>query len=226
MHMSTLFVALLTAIVIWAVIARRLTAKPWKAVRAHEIDGIRDIHPLSRPAAKVGMAVFLACITSLFALFVTAYSMRMDPNHASDWLSIAKPGILWLNTFLLVLSSAAMQWARVAERRGELGAIRYGLSLGGVFALAFLVGQWLAWRELKDSSLFDIRNPAVGFFYLLTGVHGLHLLGGLAVWCRTTYRSFRAESPEKGNLTLGLCTTYWHYLLLVWLFLFYLLSTT
>lgn len=221
MHMSTLVIALLTAVIVWVFLVRRLTAKPWIATSELE-----DIGPLQQPAAKVGLWAFIACISSLFTLFMTAYLMRMDPIHASDWHSISKPGILWFNTGLLILSSLSMQWARKAEQQGNINKLKKGLAGGGLFTIAFLAGQLLAWQQLKNSSYFDMVNPAVGFFYLLTAVHGLHLLGGLYVWSRTIFRIWRRKTVEKASLSIELCTVYWHYLLLVWLILFSLLLST
>jgi len=219
--MSTLLIALLTAVIIGVFLVRHLTAKPWLTVSQPD-----DIGPLQIPALKVGLWAFFACITSLFALFITAYLMRMDPNHASDWYTISKPGILWLNTGVLVISSLAMQWARNAEKSENIGGLKTALAVGGLFALAFLGGQLIAWQQLRNSSYFDIANPAVGFFYLLTAVHGLHLIGGMYVWGKTCFRTWRRTTIEKGRLSIELCTVYWHYLLLVWFILFGLLLST
>ena len=221
MHMSTLLVALCAAVIIWAFLVRHLTAKPWLSVSEPNNTG-----PVQIPALKLGLWAFFACITSLFALFITAYLMRMDPNHASDWYTISKPGILWLNTGLLVLSSLAMQWARHAERSENIQSVKTALAAGGLLTLTFLGGQLIAWQQLKNSSYFDIANPAVGFFYLLTAVHGLHLIGGMFVWSKTSFRTWRRTTVEKGRLSIELCTVYWHYLLLVWIILFGLLLST
>lgn len=224
MHMSTLLVALLTAIVVWIFLVRKLTSKPWVAV--NNVDELDDIGTVSGPAIKVGFWVFLACISSLFALFATAYMMRMDPNHASDWISITPPRILWLNSALLVLSSIAMQWAKWSEQQENIKQLKLSLAAGGGFTLIFLAGQLLGWQQLNHSSHFDMVNPAVAFFYLLTAVHGLHLLGGLYVWGRTMARLWNRDRTEKGSLSVELCTTYWHYLLLVWFILFALLLSS
>ena len=221
MHMSTLLVALITAVIVWVFLVRRLTAKPW--MHATQVE---DIGPVQKPAAKVGLWVFFGCISSLFALFMTAYLMRMDPNLASDWYTFSKPGILWFNTGLLLLGSLSMQWARNAEQAENLVNLKRGLAGGGVFTLAFLGGQLIAWQQLKSTEYFDMVNPAIGFFYLLTAVHGLHLIGGLYVWLRTMLRNWNRTTIEKGRLSVELCTVYWHYLLLVWFILFGLLLST
>lgn len=221
MHMSTLLMALVAAVIIWIFLIRRLTARSWMA--ASEVE---DIGPVQIPAIKIGLWVLLICITSLFALFITAYLMRMDPRHAADWYAVKKPAVLWLNTIMLILGSVAMQWARQAERSSNLQQLKNALAAGGLFTLAFLSGQLYAWQLLRHSEYFDLVNPAVGFFYLLTAVHGLHLLGGLYVWAGTCIRTWRRNTVEKTRLTVELCAVYWHYLLLVWFVLFGLLLFT
>ena len=236
MHISTLIVAVLAAIVIWVLLVRRLTVKPW--VHATETGAASDIGNVPHPPARVALWVFLCVITSLFSLFITAYMMRLNPHHtsdilndnvliyASDWDYIDIPAILWLNSLFLIISSLAMQWARAAEKLEQTGKLKIGLAVGGLFTLAFLGGQLIAWQQLHDSQYFKMANPAVGFFYVLTAVHGLHLIGGLWVWGGTTFKVWRTNKISEGSLTVELCTVYWHYLLIVWLVLFGLLLST
>jgi cytochrome c oxidase subunit 3 len=224
MSLSVAFVALLTGVVVWALLARRLTAKPWETSGSSE--EVEAGGTLSLPPAKVGLWTLLAVITSLFGLFISAYWMRMGHAHG-DWQPLAVPRLLWLNTALLILSSAGMEWARGALGRANANHVRVALIAGGGLALAFLAGQLVAWRQLSASADFVASDPAVDFFYLLTGVHGLHLLGGLFVWGKTVVRMAR-PGVELVDLRLSveLCTVYWHYLLLVWLVLFGLLLST
>ncbi len=224
MSLAVAFVALLTGVVVWGLLARRLTAKPWETSGS---PGELDAGSAMRlPPAKVGLWTLLAVITSLFGLFISAYYMRMEHAHG-DWNPLPVPRVLWLNTAMLILSSAGMQWARAAVERGQAERLRIALIAGGALAWAFLAGQLLAWSQLSASGHFVASNPAIGFFYLLTGVHGLHLLGGLLVWVKTVVRMAQ-PGVELVDLRLSveLCTVYWHYLLLVWLVLFALLLST
>jgi cytochrome c oxidase subunit 3 len=200
-------------------ILRQLTAKPWVTAQA-----IADnFHPgctFSLPRAKVGLRVFLAVVTVLFMLLILAYGSRME---LEDWRPAPQQSLLWLNTAMLVLSSLAMQLAQVEARRGDIDGVWIFLIAGGVFAVAFLGGQILAWRQLNMMVAFDITNPAIGFFFLITALHGLHLLGGLVAWGRTAARVWRGFDVAHMRLSVELCTVYWHFLLLIWLILFGLL---
>jgi cytochrome c oxidase subunit 3 len=95
--------------------------------------------------------------------------------------------------------------------------LRMGLLAAGISAMAFLSGQLLAWRQLTGEGYLLAANPANAFFYVLTGVHGLHLLGGLVALGRTTEKAWRETTTEPLRLSVELCATYWHFLLLVWL---------
>ena len=219
MSITILFVAVIGAIIAWWLSQQRLTAKPW--LEEGPIGDFPGTGASSLPAAKIGLGVFLAVVSSLFALFISAYFMRM---HMADWRPLPVPSLLWINTGVLILSSAALQWAQVAARRGQVDGVRAGLLAGGVFAFAFLAGQLLAWQQLIDAGYFLATNPANAFFYLLTGVHGLHLLGGLVALGRTTDKVLQGVGMDQVRLSVELCAIYWHFLLLVWLVLFSLLT--
>jgi cytochrome c oxidase subunit 3 len=147
--------------------------------------------------------------------------MRMD---MADWRPLPTPRLLWLNTGVLIVSSIALQWAQIAAQRGQIDRVRTGLLAGGVSAIAFLAGQLIAWEQLSAQGYFLATNPANAFFYLITGVHGLHLLGGLVALGRTTAKAWSGIAVQRVRLSVELCATYWHFLLLVWLVVFALLA--
>ncbi|MFL5155243.1 MAG: cytochrome c oxidase subunit 3, partial [Microvirga sp.] len=175
------------------------------------------------PTAKIGLGVFLAVVGALFALFMSANVMRMS---VADWRPVPKPTVLWFNTGVLILSSAALQWAQEAAARRDMAAMRTALMAAGATVFAFLIGQLLAWQQLNAGGYYLASNPASTFFYLLTAVHGLHLLGGLIALGRAAVRVRGGADPDRLRLSLELCAMYWHFLLLVWLVLFALLFIT
>lgn len=219
MIVIVLFMVLMAMLAGWWLSHQRLAAKPWLEVGI--IDEARDSRPRSPQIAKIGLGAFLAVAGSLFALLISAYSMRMS---MADWRALPMPIGLWFNTGLLMLASVALHSAVTAARCDEPGSLRSALLATGVCSLAFLVGQVLAWRELAAAGYFSAANPASAFFYLVTAIHGLHMLGGLVVLGRTTVRSFAAPQVSGAlRLSVELCAIYWHFLLLVWLVLFSLL---
>jgi cytochrome c oxidase subunit 3 len=216
---TLVFLAGLMAVIAWWLVKQTINVEPWEA----QLPFARG-SAWSLPLEKTGLWVLLAVITSLFCLLVSAYAMRM--HHHGDWRSLPEPGLLWVNTGLLILSSVFMQRARNAAEREALVDVRAGLNAGGVFALAFMIGQLLAWRQLNASGYFIASNPANAFFYMITGLHGLHLLGGLVAWGRSLARVWRGAEAAEVRLGVELCTTYWHFLLVVWLVLFGLMLST
>jgi cytochrome c oxidase subunit III len=202
-------------------IFHQLMAKSWVTEQAWA----DDLYPgrATPPATrKNALKVFLAVVAVLFMLLVTAYGDRMGYE---DWRPAPQVTLLWANTFVLILSSVALQWAHYSVRHGRMDAMRVGLLAGGAFTVVFLFGQLLAWRQLGTMVYFEITNPAIAFFYLITGLHGLHLLGGLVAWGRTVAKVWGKFDVAKVGQSVELCTAYWHFLLLVWLILFGLLFT-
>ena len=227
MSLTVAYAALATGIIVWLILVRKLSARSWEAGPVATV----DLDEPRWPAKRVGLWIFLAVITSLFGLFVSAYYMRLNGHHesgpATDWVALNEPPVLWLNTLLLIAASVAMQAARKSVQGGNVAGSFKGLLVGGLLTLAFLGGQLYAWALVRNSEFFSPLNPAVAFFYLLTAVHGLHLLGGLYVWGRTLAR-MRRENVEviDVRLSVELCSVYWHFLLLVWLGLFAVMLST
>ncbi len=221
MTFALVFLAIIMATVIGWLLRQTLNTQPWEANDPLENQPGRGV--ISTDPAKIGLWSFIAVVTSLFALFLSAYMMRM---RLGDWRPVDEPDLLWLNTAVLVLASVAFQLTRGAARRGQPLTVKVGLLVGGACTTLFLFGQLMAWQQLNASGFFMTGNPANSFFYLLTALHGLHLLGGLWVWGRTTLRILTGADAESVRLSVELCTVYWHYLLLVWIGLFALLLST
>jgi cytochrome c oxidase subunit III len=228
MSLSVAFSALLAGVIVWAVLVSKLRVRPWEAqVVVDDGSGFGNFQP-----KRIGLWIFLAVITSLFGLFLSAYYMRMGHHGhgGGDWTALRDPSILWLNTGLLIVGSIAMQSARAAVARGQAEQTRWRLFAAGLLTGAFLLGQFFAWRQLRIANpqlQLGPNNPAAAFFYVLTAVHGLHLLGGLVVWAKTLARSLKKDVELIDvRLSVELTTVYWHYLLLVWLGLFAVLLST
>lgn len=220
MTVTLVLLAFIMATVIGWLLRQTLNTQPWMPNAAADATSGPSIDTHSKTFALI---TFLAVATSLFALFISAYAMRMN---MPDWLPVDEPILLWINSGVLVLASIVYHWTRSAAIKGRTAALKPGLTLAGILTFGFLVGQLLAWRQLHDSGHYLSSNPANAFFYLLTAVHGLHLLGGLWVWARSTVRVFTGADADTVRLSIELCTVYWHYLLLVWIVLFGLLLST
>ncbi|MES2264168.1 MAG: cytochrome c oxidase subunit 3 [Pseudomonadota bacterium] len=170
---------------------------------------------------KVGLWVFMAVVTALFMLFGIAYLMRMA---AGDWRALpVVPWQLWLSTGLLALASAAWEVARRFAARGRAAAMRQAGLAACILSLAFLAVQWWAWLAMTAMHYRVDGNPANSFFYLLTGLHGLHVIGGLVAAAWAGAGLARRDGAVRLSETMALCAQYWHYLFALWLLLFALL---
>lgn len=231
---------------------RELTKKPWLTVGLDSDEGPGADGIRGGPAAATGMWFYVGVASVMFSLIVVAYVLRLgnyggDPAAAAaatatlawwtlaaicgippadDWAPMAEPFLLWINTGVLVLSSIAWQKARGDLRVGRMDKLRITLTASGLLALVFLAGQVTVWRVLIGSGQFATVGPALAFFYLITAMHGLHLLGGLFFWWRTTARVLNGAKAEEVATGVNLCAIYWHYLLLVWVVMFGLLLIT
>jgi cytochrome c oxidase subunit 3 len=224
-----------------------LTEKPWLT------QGPGDERP-ERSAAAIGLTVFLGVVTVLFSLLTLAYLMRMGTHGpviaegGHDWRPVTEPPLLWFNTAVLILTSLAWEGARRLTGLGKTTRMRAWLIGVGALTTIFLAGQIIVWKQLQAAGYFmSIRpglcgidwstadqplhhfltgNPAVAFFYLITALHGLHLIGGLLFWGRATVGAFAGEGAATLAPRITLCARYWHFLLLVWLVMFGLFLMT
>ncbi|KKL50253.1 hypothetical protein LCGC14_2307340 [marine sediment metagenome] len=179
--------------------------------------------------AKTGLRVLLLALSSLFFLFIVAFMGRSQfPDYESltaPWQPLVQPWALWANTGLLVCASASLQWARMATRKNQREQSIERLMMAGIFTLAFLAGQVSIWLQLISTGNLVAGNPAYSFFYLLTGLHALHLVFGLVGWAITSLGIWGGLPFERTSVRIELCATYWHFLLVVWLVLFALLTS-
>ena len=222
-----------------------LTEKPWLTPglsdAAHAMPDDRG-----QPWDKgVGLGVFFLIVTVLFSLVTSAYLMRMGLHggalgHAGqDWHRFGEPPLLWVNSAMLAGSSLSFWLALRAARAGRAAALRRYLLLGGLLGVAFLAGQIVLWRLLADwgyamsysigictaagnplaapVELTQSGNPAIAFFYLISGLHGVHIIGGLVAWALTARTILGGTAPAAATRAVELCGRYWHFMLLVWI---------
>jgi cytochrome c oxidase subunit 3 len=197
---------------------------------------------------RIGMFFGMASIVMLFVAFSSAYIVRQGVGtwdqqagrYVTDWVPVRIPRILWLNTVILLISSATMYMARrgLANRvaRSERVSSRAGsllmmgrrdsapwLSITLILGLAFLVGQVIAWKQLSQHRIFISTNPSSAFFYVLTAVHGLHLLGGVTALAYAALTSALDKPLVTRFVVVDVTSLYWHFMDFLWLYIFALL---
>src|SRR5215469_16478924 len=130
--------------------------------------------PVSK--GQIGIWILLTAILMLFAGLSSAYIvLRGQPT----WQNIEFPWLLWPNTVVLLMSSVAIELSRRAMQRNDSSSMKRWLGVGGVLGIGFLFGQLAAWRQLVNEGVYLPSTLQSSFFYILSGLHGLHLLGGV-----------------------------------------------
>ena len=204
-------------------IFKLLSEKPWEASQAI-VDNEHDGKTLNSSKARLGVRTILVVSTVIFSLFVVSYSDRMLVH---DWKSLSEPWLLWINTVILILTSFVFHKATIFLNNNNFEKAKNILLLVGFLSFAFITGQLLVWQHFISIGQYASTNPANAFFYLLTALHGVHLLGGLFFWGRATTKIFTDNfNVSKTKQSIELCAIYWHFLLIVWLILFGLMIAT
>ena len=174
--------------------------------------------PISK--GQLGVWILLTAIVMLFAGLSSAYIVL---RGVPTWQNIELPWMLWPNTAVLLLSSVAIDISRRAARRNDLQSMKRWLAVGGVLGLAFLAGQLAAWRQLVNAGVYVPSTLQSGFFYILTGLHGLHLLGGVFALGYVFSKALKDRITAFDYEPLKLCALYWHVMDALWIYLFLLL---
>lgn len=188
-------------------------------------DGSRHLMPDHR--YRIGMWVGLASIMMLFTALSSAYIVRSRVGTANDWRPIAIPQMLWVSTSLILLSSVTFEAARKFIKRGEDKGYRLWLMITVALGFGFLATQLLAWRDLVAAGIYVATNPHSSFFYVLTGVHGLHLLGGILMLGFLLLQAWRSGGEGLARArrvdSVDAVAIYWHFMDGLWIYLFLLL---
>ena len=200
-----------------------LAQKPWLPSQEKK-DNLHMGKSFEFDSSRVALICFLGSITSLFSLFFVAYVGRMAYG---DWRVLPEPPLLWINTAVLIISSILFQKAKNLSNEFIFKNAKYYLMAAGLSAILFIAGQFTVWNELASYGYFVDSNASFAFFYMLTGLHMVHMLGGLVVWTWSMTQIYKTDlSYRKLKSTISSTAIYWHYLLAVWLVLFCILLVT
>jgi len=167
--------------------------------------------------ATIGVWLLVGAIVILFMAFTSTLLVR---RAEADWQTGPVPSLLWMNTAVLLASSATLEWARSGGRSRSPRRLSLGLSVATALGAAFLVGQWIAWRQLLAAGVSMAVGPHSAFFYLLTGTHGVHVAAGVAVLAYASWRARREADPAG---IVAPTAIYWHFVGVLWLYVFGLL---
>ncbi len=194
-----------------------------------------------RKRYRLGMIVGMAAIVMFFVSLTSAYVVRQGvPNwdyktqrYVTDWVSLRIPGILWINTVILLISSFSMELARRRTVARATTARQFGiddeqkttpwLGITAILGIGFIAGQAIAWKDLTAQGIYFGTNPSSSFFYLLTISHGLHLLGGVLALVYASVTTVLSRPLETKAVVVDVTAMYWHFMGALWVYIFALL---
>jgi cytochrome c oxidase subunit 3 len=172
---------------------------------------------------RLGMWMFVGTVTMLFAAFSSAYIVR---GAGTDWRAVTLPSILWLNTAVILVSSGALELGRRGARGRQWTQARSWVLIALLLGVVFLIGQLAGWRALSTAGVLLPTTPYSSFFYLLTGLHGVHLAAGLVVLGVAAWQAgaVRGAGERRALRTVELGSILWHFLAGLWVYLLVLLT--
>jgi cytochrome c oxidase subunit 3 len=191
--------------------------------------------------ARLGLIVAITAVVMIFVSYSSAYVVRkglpsLDPRTGTlvhDWLPLQLPNFLLINTLVLLISTVTIELARRQSAREAAAATRVSvpssspapadgmpwLALTTILGVSFLAGQWLVWLELAASGFYVSTSPSSSFFYLLTGMHGIHLLGGILALLAAGAASLLRKSAESRAVMVDVTAWYWHFMTFLWVYI-------
>ncbi|HMD42238.1 MAG TPA: cytochrome c oxidase subunit 3 [Candidatus Acidoferrum sp.] len=167
-----------------------------------------------------GIAVALISILMFFMALASAFLVRKGTS--GDWVAVHIPVLLWFNSAVLLLSSTTLEIARKRLANNDLGGFKKLWFVTTTLGVIFLLGQLVAWRQLNSQGIYLATNPASSFFYIFTGAHALHLVGGVAALIYVARRNFDVAKVTR-SVAAEVTSYYWHFMDALWLFLLALL---
>lgn len=173
--------------------------------------------PLAMNPKKFALWLFMVSVVMVFAALTSAYIVRKGEGN---WLIFDIPTLFWVNTGVILASSISMHWAYLAAKRDSLESVKIATTITTILGIAFLVGQVLAWGDLVKNGVYFVGNPSGSFVYVLSGLHGLHLVSGVVFLIILLTATMTYKVHSKSMARIEMCATYWHFLGGLWLYLF------
>lgn len=177
--------------------------------------------PLAMHPKKFALWIFIASVIMIFAALTSAYIVRQADGN---WLVVDMPRMFTINTVIILMSSITLHWAYLAAKQDKLEMVKLALSITTLLGVAFLIGQFIAWNELVASRVHftskDASAVSGSFLYVISGLHWAHVISGVIVLIFATVAAFRFKIHSKNMTQMEMCATYWHFLDVLWLYLF------
>lgn len=173
---------------------------------------------------KFTLWLFLITVTMFFGGLTSALIVR---SADIGWDTFEYPSIFMVSTILIAISSVSMQWSYYSATKNNLVSVKSGLWLTFILGVAFIICQCIGYKILTNNNIY-LTGPhpsqLAGFFYVLSGLHFVHILAGIIVILFSIVHTYKYKVHSKNLLRINMCTTYWHFMGGLWVYLFFLLN--
>ena len=170
---------------------------------------------------KFALWLFMVSVIMIFGALTSAYIVRQAEGN---WLDFEMPTMFWITSALILASSVTMHWAYMSAKKDNLEMAKVAMVITVILGLGFLVGQWLGWTELVANGIYLVGRESSGvsgsFMYVISGLHGVHVISGVIFLLVVMINVFKLKIHSKKLSQIEMCTTYWHFLDGLWLYLF------
>lgn len=170
---------------------------------------------------KFALWLFMVSVIMIFGALTSAYIVRQAEGN---WLDFQMPTMFWISTGIILASSFTMHWAYFSAKKDDIEKTKVAMAITVILGIAFVVGQYLGWKELVASGVYLVGRDASGvsgsFLYIISGLHGLHVVSGVIFLIFVLVAVFQLKVHSKRLAQIEMCTTYWHFLDALWLYLF------
>jgi cytochrome c oxidase subunit III len=185
-----------------------------KAMAVGSNDNTYKMNPI-----RFNMWIFMVTVVMGFAGLTSAYIVRRADGN---WWTFPLPEAFFYTTILIIISSITIHWAYKSAQNDNIGQAKAGLWLTLLLGLGFGIGQYFGWTWLVDNGIYlaGNPNPAGSFLYVLSGLHLLHIGAGLIFIIATLWSAYRFNVHKKSMLKIELCSTFWHFLGALWIYLY------
>jgi len=181
--------------------------------------------PLNTPQTEAGINpkkfvlwLFIVASVMLFAAFTSAYIVRRGEGN---WLQFDLPPAFAINVGVILVSSIFMQLAYFMAKRDELSKLKIYLFITLALGITFGIGQWIGYNQLVDQKIFLVGNPSESFLYVISGMHLFHVIFGVGFIVAVLIKAYNFQVHKKNLLSIYMCTTFWHFLGLLWVYLYF-----
>ena len=165
-------------------------------------------------------------IVSILMLFAGLTSAYIVSKADGGWLQFELPKMFYLSTVIIIISSISMNYALISAKRNNINNIKIALAFTLILGLGFVFSQFMAWKTLVGQEVFLVGNVSGSFLYVLSGMHLAHLAGGIISLSVVLSEALKEQYNSQNKLGLELCSIYWHFLDVLWVYLFLFLVFT